>query len=174
LNLAAGFVVGCILGSVVETGKWFELSGWGLVGGGWWMLRRWCTAQKWDFWEVYDWVSVMSLWFWFLGSVFYGPGAKYAMVSSAVGIIVTWFVRSHYRKFRWYPSGKVGIVGLSAILIYSVYEIVVAILNSAAVYWWGLTLAQTVGAWVIAICLVTVYLRGGNRFHTDVKMFRKK
>ena len=174
LNMSVGLVTGCILGGVIESGRWFELSGWGLVGGGWWALRRWCNTQQWDFWEVYDWIAVMALWFWFLGSAFYGWGARYAFVSSFSGIIVTWFVKSHYRKFRWYPSGKVGIVGLSAVMVYAVYEITVAILNAAPVYWWGLTLSQTVAAWVIAICMVTVYLRGGNRFHTNVKIFKKK
>ncbi len=174
LNLVFGLTVGCLIGSVIETGRLPGLSAWGIVIGGWWALRRWCTMNKWDFWELFDWSALFGLWLWFWGSIFYGFGARFALAGSFAAIMVTWIVRKNYRKFRWYPSGKDGIVGLFSVLAFAVYEIVAAIINPVRVYWWGLTLSQTIAAWVIAICLVIMYLRGGNEFHLNVKMSKRK
>lgn len=174
LNMMFGVVAGCMIGSVIETGRLPGLSGWGITLGGWWALRRWCAKQKWDFWELFDWIALSGLWLWFLGSMFYGYEARLALVGSFTGIMMTWVVRKNYRKFRWYPSGKDGIIGLFSVLVFAIYEVVVAVINPVSIYWWGLTLSQTIAAWVIAICVVTMYLRGGNQFHLNVKMPKRK
>ena len=164
INLAIGMAAGNMLWSLVETGKWFALSGWGIVLGGFWVVWDWSKKNKFDFWELTDWLVVLALWFWFFGAIAYGPAAKYAVGYAFLTLVLIRIIRANYRKFGWYKSGRVGLTGMLAIVMYAIYEIVMGVIAPIKIYWWGLTLSQTLGAWVIAICLVTVYLRGGNKF----------
>ncbi len=124
---------------------------------GWW----WCLRKKWDFWELFDILAVTGLWLWLLGSLAWGPEAVWEMLSAIVGIVLAWWVRSGYRKFSWYPSGKMGLVGMVSLLCFCLSQILVAIFTSAKVYWWGLTVDQLVAAWVVAFTLVAIYLQSG-------------
>ena len=127
------------------------------AAAGWW----WCLKKKWDFWELFDFLGIVGLWLWLLGSLAWGPGAIWEALSATVGIILAWWVRSGYRKFTWYPSGKMGLVGMTGLLCFCLSQILVAIFTYVKVYWWGLTVDQLAAAWVVAFTLVAIFLRSG-------------
>ena len=141
LGAMGGKVVGVI--AVLATGRW------------------WCLRKKWDFWELFDILAVIGLWLWLLGSLAWGPEAVWEALSAIVGIVLAWWVRKGYRNFAWYPSGKMGLVGMVSLLCFCLAQILVAIFALAKVYWWGLTVDQFAAAWVVAFTLVAIYLRSG-------------
>lgn len=134
----------------------------GLVAVLWW----WCYKNKWDFWDLFDFLAIVGLWWWLGGNLAWGMEALWQSVFAAVGIIIAWWVRTNYRKFRWYTSGRVGLVGLTVLATFLTAQIVVAMFTPVKVYWWGLSLDQLAAAWVMAFTLVVIYLRSGRKFGT--------
>jgi hypothetical protein len=134
------------------------------AGALWW----WCRKKEWDFWELIDFVSVVGLWLWFGSSLAWGPGAVWDTISALLGILLAWYIRNNYRRFRWYISGKLGLVGLFVLLYFSVSQVVIAIFLPTKVYWGSLTLNQLIAAWVIAFSVVAIYLRSGRKPGEDI------
>jgi len=162
LYLFAMVLSGGVLAHFLDEGK-LGISGWGSVVVGVFALLWWCRRKKWDFWEHFDWLSVLGILAWFWGGLAYGPGAATGIAGALVSLLVVGIVRSNYRRFRWYPSGRMGIVGLICLVCWSLYEISVAMVGNHKVYWGGLTAGQIVAAWVLAYVIVAIYLRGGGK-----------
>src|SRR3989344_5582059 len=115
LWLTVWAVMGAVIWSLVEYGRVGMPVGWGIVGavaaGGWW----WCRKKGWDWLEIMDFLAVLGLWLWWAGSIAWGPAARWATVAASGGIVLEWYVRRFYRRFRWYKSGKMGLVGLTGL-----------------------------------------------------------
>lgn len=80
------------------------------------------------------------------------PGAGLALL----GIIVYRLLRSRYRRFSWYPSGKVGFLGLVTLALYFFVRFLIAIL-------FPLDLASAIMSLVLSFFfLFAVYLRSGR------------
>jgi hypothetical protein len=135
----------------------------------WW----WCRRKEWDFWESLDFLAVVGLWLWLGGSLAWGPGAKWDLSAAVLGIILAWYIRENYRKFRWYASGKVGLVGLFSLLFFSLSQEMIALFTPTNVYWEGLTINQLIASWVIAFSLVAIYIRSGRSPREDMNWLLK-
>jgi prolipoprotein diacylglyceryltransferase len=177
-NVILVFMVmaGALAGGWLEWGKIGAISGWGMVITGVSALWQWCNKKKWDFWEMADFLAILSLWMWFLGSLAWGPAAKWGVISAAVGILVISLIKNNYKKIRWYKSGKVGLTGLMAICYFSVVQISLAMVVQPKVYWDGLTASQWVSSWTVAFGLVGIYLRAGRKLREEriFLLFKRK
>ncbi len=138
-------------------------------------LYWWCKRVKWDFWEWLDALGplllVMSG---FLGVTF---GSK-KMVWGILGIVgfgcVNW-ISKRYRKFGWYKSGKPGFVGIVSIMLWSLFEIVVATLVRGGIYLWGLSVQQWECVVLLSVGAMMLYLRAGlDVSYTFKSLWRKK
>lgn len=163
--LLTSIALGSAAGSVVESGKLWGFYGWAVVVSSIWCIKKWSYDKDWDFWELLDLGSRTGLVLWFWGSVFYGPAALSAGVVAVSFLAMWWYVKKNYRRFSWYSSGKPGLPGLLVIMSYAAYEIVTGVLTQSRVFFWGLTMGQTVGAFVFAFSAVAVYLRGGRKLY---------
>ncbi len=160
--LAAG-IAGALAAGWLERGYFGAFSGWGMFVTGTAAIWQWCKRKKWDFWDLSDYLAVLSMWLWLLGSLALGPERKLDMGFAAGGIIILSGVKNNYRKFRWYKSGKVGLTGLIGVLYFCAAEISVAMLSPIKVYWGGLTAGQWISSWTAAFTLVGIYIRAGRK-----------
>jgi hypothetical protein len=160
-------VAGALAGGWAEWGRFGAISGWGMVIAGVAALWRWCSRKKWDFWEMSDFITILALWVWLIGSIAWGPEAKWGIICAAVGIVLVSLVKNNYKKIRWYKSGKVGLTGLVAVFYFSVSQISVAMMIPTKVYWGGLTASQWVSSWTLAFTLVGIYIRAGRRIKEE-------
>ncbi len=69
----------------------------------------------------------------------------------AFGIL--WLLKRYYRTFSWYRSGKPGFVGLCAVSIFGLSQIVIAFMTKANVY------SAILGGWMVVISQVILWLR---------------
>ncbi|MBI4057800.1 hypothetical protein HY405_00575 [Candidatus Microgenomates bacterium] len=92
----------------------------------------------------------------------------------ALFALVFFFVlRRHYRRFLWYPSGRVGFAGLAAIAFYFFVRASIVMFASSMLpllsefssVWLGITLALA--------SLIILYLQSERGFKTDVRRVRK-
>ena len=139
--------------------KWWDLMG--VLAGVTLVLVVWCKFKKWDAWEWADVVARASL---VVGAAA-ALGRGWWVVGSVmgIGVLALWGLAAVYRKFRWYKSGKRGLVGLAC-----------------AVWWTGVWMGLApwqnykvyLAAWIFVTLAVSVYLRAGYRFSkiTWIKM----
>jgi hypothetical protein len=165
--LVIWIVAGALAGGWLEWGGFGLISGWGMVITGVAALWQWCMRYKWDFWELADFLAILALWMWLLGSIAWGPEAKWGAGGAILGIILISLVKNNYKKFRWYKSGRVGITALAAICYFSAAQISIAMALPVKVYWGGLTASQWVSAWSMAFALVGIYLRAGRKLKEE-------
>lgn len=126
-------------------------SRWGILAGavvGFITLLLWCIFKKWDFWE---WLDILGLWGLLALSITFNW--KVILVG-LLGMLVLKLISRSYRSWGWYRSGKVGIVGLISLLVWSgANSMGVVKLNSIPVY----------SAVLVAVAsLVTIYVRSGS------------
>lgn len=108
-----------------------------------------CTTRlKIDFWQWWDMVIP-------LGLLIFAPLAPGRV---AISMVVGWafliLVSKFYRRFSWYKSGRMGLVGSLAVAIWSVIQIEVAKFNLVWVY-----LAVLIGV----SAAITIYIRSGRQ-----------
>lgn len=134
---------------------------WGVVGLGLVTMAWWCRRKDWAFWEWLDTVGPVGLavgalvilnWVW------------------AAGVMVVWLIGRTYRRWKWYRSGRPGLVGLAAIIFVAGGEITVANRSGYHLYWGGLEAAQWIGIWSVVASLVAIYLRAGRKVTIDLKI----
>ena len=124
----------------------------------------WCKNNKWEFWEIFDVLTPVAVFVWFgITFEFFALGVLFLLV----------IIKSNYRKFLWYKSGKMGLVGLSGILMYSLYEIGVAFLGQSGIYWGGLKISQIVSAFIVSYAGVAIYLRSDRKLKEELWRSRK-
>lgn len=139
-------------------------------------------AQRWNLWDLVDPGAAAVLWVVFifgLGGQFSGAG-KTQLVglplsfwSLATLVFGRWVVK-HYRSWRWYESGKVGLVGLSEAVFFFVGFLVVACFAAKQLYWGPLSVNAwvTIGATGFFLCFI--YRRSGRDLKEDLQWRKKR
>lgn len=116
----------------------------GGVSGGLIAVLGWCKFKKWDIWE---WLDVLG--FWSLLAVLITFNWKVILVG-ILGMVVLGLVWNYYRSWRWYKSGKMGLVGLASLVVWSVVSVIGATkIASVPVY----SAVLVTFASLVAICL---------------------
>jgi hypothetical protein len=160
--MAVGMVGAGIAANLIVYGQLGLVRGVAMVMGIdilWW----WCRRKSWDFWE---WLDVWTGWGLFLlmiWSLIWGPERFAYALGYGLAWIITLIAAANYRKFRWYKSGRVGFVGLFALMMWSGTEIVVAMVRRVGIYWGGLTPEQWFAVWILTASVVNLYLRSGRK-----------
>ncbi|KKT77145.1 MAG: hypothetical protein UW73_C0027G0017 [Microgenomates group bacterium GW2011_GWB1_44_8] len=113
-------------------------------------LVFWCRKKKWDVWEWADVTTRSSLVF--AGSIALAKGSWIVGLGLWGGAVVLWVIAKTYRKWRWYKSGKMGLVALIGGIWWMGVWMLLAQRQLIQVYLAGLS--------IIAICVV-IYLRSG-------------
>lgn len=127
-------------------------------------LYLWSKRNKWEFWEILDIVAPILMFVWF--------GVTFMFVAlGALAVLI--FVKGNYRKFRWYKSGKMGLVGLTGILLYGLYEIGVAFSGQSGIYLGSLKISQIVSAFIVSYTGVAIYLRSDRKLKEELWHSRK-
>lgn len=105
-------------------------------------LVIWCHKMKWNWGE---WLDIFGL-YGVLSLTLYSWYFIFAF-----GIL--WLLKRYYRRFSWYKSGKPGFVGLFAVTIFGLSQIVFAFFTRANVY------SAILGGWMIVASQVILWLR---------------
>lgn len=105
-------------------------------------LIIWCRKMKWNWGE---WLDALGL-YGILGLMLYSWYFVFAF-----GLL--WLLKRYYRRFSWYKSGKPGFVGLFAVTIFGLSQIVFAFLTKTNVY------SAILGGWMIVASQVILWLR---------------
>lgn len=74
------------------------------------------------------------LFFWYLGKLVLGGKDQLLIIGPQVllsfaMLFIYQFLLSRYRKFSWYPSGKVGFAGLASFAIYSLFRSILVLIK---------------------------------------------
>ncbi|HBC72586.1 MAG: hypothetical protein UX91_C0004G0034 [Candidatus Amesbacteria bacterium GW2011_GWB1_47_19] len=163
LRLTVGFAVGALAGARLVWGHW----GWWWEGGAatatgmWWWL---CRRREWDFWE---WADAIGPWVLAAGTgiSLTDAGQRWPnAIIFGIGWVISQWVKSKYRTFRWYKSGKPGLVGLFCWMWGWLGGLVVAFPTEGNIYWVGLKPEQWLAAWLTAAGAGAVYARAGREF----------
>ena len=153
------------LAVVITVGSYLGV--WGSVAGGLAVLLWWSRKNGWDFWE---WLDVSSQTGMRVGVILaLGWTALGVAGFMVVGVLISGWMERYYRRFKWYKSGRTGLVGLLLMIWLSVGEMAVAIQGRSGLYWGGLEISQWVGVWVLIFCVVAVYLRAGYKVWPKLK-----
>ncbi|OGC91872.1 hypothetical protein A2899_00485 [Candidatus Amesbacteria bacterium RIFCSPLOWO2_01_FULL_49_25] len=159
INLALGLAGLGIIGWLL-VGAWGILLGWILAMS--WFVKRY----EWSWWEWLDSVGESGM---SVGLVLAGGWGSVKLAAVfAGGILVTWLVKTSYRRIRWYKSGRRGAVGLAAVVCFGLAQMMVAKSSGRVIYLGGWELAQWAGLWVMIAAVTTLYLRAGHRVTQDI------
>jgi len=93
-----------------------------------------------------------------IGSAFFSSGRVDYFWQLLVIILTYLFTRPllGYRSFRWYPSGRIGFLFLSTLVLFLVFEIILDLLLSRALYWQlfleaGISLVSIVNIYFLSV-----------------------
>lgn len=137
----------------------------GVVAGLW----LWCKSNNWNFWEWADVVGGIFLPMMAVGGLAWGPAGLTRFAGAVLLGLVAVGLTDNYRKFRWYKSGRVGFGALVSAGAVCLLELIVAFVETGAVYFGGLTVRQWVAAVFLTVCLVLIYLRSGRKASEDLQ-----
>jgi hypothetical protein len=168
--------VGGVVGAGAEAGhlEW-GISGWGAAVAAVTGVVWWSRMRQWDAWETLDGVTPVGAWLWALLVLLIGRAdGHWVQVAVAwLGLGVVAIIRLGYRRWRWYKSGKMGLVFLGWLGWFAVAEITVAFLAPGGIYWGGLKASQLVGAYMLAFVIVAIYWRSGRKIKEDFGWMRR-
>lgn len=146
--------------TIIEAGLYFAVG----LGYWWWLSRR----NKWDFWEWADVIIPSGLLFGMVINLSIGPGRSVSAGGYLIAWIISRIVSKNYRKLKWYLSGRIGLGGLSGILIWSLFQMVVDIWKGNGIYWVGLTINQWLSILLFTVSATAIYLRSGRKITKDL------
>lgn len=165
------FMGGGILGGWLVDGRWSWWSGLGVLTGILALVRI-TSGLKWDVWEWWDelvqtglgWGTVINLL----------EGKWLNAIFLCCGVIFVKWINNNYRKFRWYISGRLGLVGLAGVTWWLGSLLVVAFFEPGKIYWFGLTPNFWLAISGIPIVIVIGYRRSGRRLSQDIRIWPKR
>ncbi len=161
----------------------------GLIVGTWWFSVR----RKWLFWETLDAAVVSGLWTVlfggigaFLSSALIGIPTKLPWGVSLIGVsgirhplglylsflalmvlgVLGW-LRSRYRSFSWYPSGKPGFLAILGLEILAIGLLALEFLREGGIYFWGIRLTQVLIGFFLVLSAWVLYERSGRSLEID-------
>lgn len=82
---------------------------------------------------------------------------------AAMSLLSYYFFSKNYRRFYWYPSGKIGFAGLMAAAFYFLGRLGIAIFQSLMLSFAENWPELFLNFFAALICLITVYYRSGRR-----------
>lgn len=127
--------------------KWWSL--WGIVVAVVATLVAWCRRKKWDIWEWLDVIVAASMVMGLAAAVGSGQWMKGGRLGIflGVGLVGLWLVAKYYRRWSWYKSGKLGLVGLAGLGWWMGLGLVIANWPASGIYWAGLLGVSAVILW---------------------------
>ena len=134
--------------------QWRQI--WGAVALPMLVLLWWSHKYHWHFWELVDSFGPVSLGVCILAASGWGPRGWLVALTATIGVILSVIVGRLYRRWQWYKSGRMGVVGIGSLAWWAVVNLVIANFHQWAVY----SLA-----WVIAMAVVAIYLRSGRQLN---------
>lgn len=162
-------LLGATLGFWVATSYNPALSFWlSFLGGivaGIYSMRRFAFR----FFEVID--AVAPSWFWLslfilLGLSLTRQEARLFLLleaaASFLSLVSYWFLIKRYRRFSWYPSGKIGFAGMTSLAIYFVLRAIVEIVPTDMLSFFQSLSGAIASLTSALLLLVVVYLRSGR------------
>ena len=123
--------------------KWWSL--WGMVVAVVAVLVMWCRQKKWDIWEWLDVIARASMVMGLTAAV--GSGKWIMGIFLGVGLVGSWLAAKYYRRWSWYKSGKLGLVGLVGLGWWMGLGLVIANWPASGIYWAGLLAVLAVILW---------------------------
>ena len=123
--------------------KWWSL--WGVVVAVVAVLVMWCRQKKWDTWEWLDEIVAASMVIGLTAAV--GSGQWMMGIFLGVGLVGSWLAAKYYRRWSWYKSGKLGLVGLMGLGWWMVSGLVIANWQTSAIYLAGLLVVLILILW---------------------------
>lgn len=145
--------------------KW--VGWWGVILGMTGVMAGYCRVKGWDTWEWADLVGLVSLGLGWILVLAAGAGVGLAAAVLA-GWVAVRLTQGYYRSFKWYRSGRVGLVGLVSVVWWGLIEIGVETFTPRTIYWVGLTVAQWLAVAVIVAATAAVYIRSGQTVATNI------
>ncbi len=137
---------------------------WGTVLGGiiitWW----WAKKMNWDVWELGDFLAPNMLLFG-LAAGLTGGSKNWPIIGVyGLGYLIIHYIRTAYRQFAWYKSGRVGLVLLTGLIWVGISEITIGFLGSDTIYYWqGMTAGQIAASWLISFGIIGIYIRSKTK-----------
>ena len=156
---------------------WSKYSGFSLLGvalGIWGVLGVWGRKKDWDVWLTLDKLVEPLLLIVFLGSVGAWLGSQEAyhlglVVLGILGFLGEKFYLSKYRSFAFYPSGKVGFMGLATTILFFSLVLPLDFCQKNVLSW------EAIGYLVIILVLLgLLYKRSERKIREDLKKFYAK
>lgn len=155
---------------------WALRSTWGAMIGAVGLTVWWSVKNKWKPLEIIDEVipaGLVTLW---AGLLIWKPGVNWLFETLVVfgGFIIGWKIKRDYKGYRWYRSGKTGLVGLYFIGWWSLREIGSGIVYPPKAFLAGIPVEELAGVWMLTAVLVAVYLRSERNMFANIKIWKRK
>lgn len=168
---SSGFLIifGAILGFIIFN-RWLpSFSFWGFFAGG--VLFGLYAVSKMNLkgYEVWDGAGLGFVWLTLFSSLAGKEEDFLSILPALVSLVVYFLFLKNYRKFSWYPSGKIGFIAGSLGVVYFFVRGIVAIYK-----FWVLSFLSSI--WDLGLsllgCIVfacIVYSRSGRKFRFGMK-----
>jgi hypothetical protein len=133
------------------------------------LLIVWSKKKNWDFWQLVE--IIIPAWFLVAGLVgmglFLTSGEIIFLGEAFLAIALlpfSNFLRSKYRTFIWYKSGKLGFVSCLSTSLFMIGKLFLEIIYRGRLYWESLFYVGMVLA-----CLTLIYQRSDRELREDIK-----
>lgn len=158
LSMSWYILVAAVIGGLIGRLAIYEPQA-GIIFGGLVALIWFGRKSEINAWEEADILGVLML---ALGVILNFSLGRNRLIMAGfmlLGLALAIIVKKNYRRFRWYKSGKPGVVGLFGLLWWSMGELGIAFLVKNKLYWGGLTPAQWLAVAMIPTIIVVIYTR---------------
>lgn len=170
-TLTLGFLMGGIPVWFLFARFFPAYSVWGFLLGG--LAAGWYAARKMHFkvYEILDGVALGLVWFslfFYIGFLIrfgwgkYFTNTLYLLVPILV-LVCARYVFTGYRRFSWYPSGKIGFIGAAAGFSYFFLLLVVDFALSLVLSSPGKLVESGISLLAVVVFFSALYLRSGRR-----------
>ena len=88
-----------------------------------------------------------------------------------LSLLMFFYFAKYFRRFLWYPSGKIGLASLSSLTFYSLSQVGLVYFLGDMLPWVGRILEVIIGASCGIGALAMIYLRSGRHTGQDFRLF---